>query len=423
MESIMFSLKKLSDLCELITKGTTPTTLGHSFTEKGIPFLRVQNIEKESVAYKEKILYISENTHQLLKRSQINSGDVLVAIAGTIGRIGIVPTDAPPLNCNQAIAILRPKKELFNLYLRYWLENSDAQRQMKGASVTGTISNLSLSQLGNLVIPVPSLSEQQRIAAVLCAADALCQKRRETLAWLEQLVQSTFYEMFGDPLENPKGWPVIPVSDFVANFESGKSITASNLQEETDYRVLKISAVTGNSFNPAETKPLPQDYIPPKHHLVQSGDLLFSRANTSELVGATAYVFDTEPNIALPDKIWRFKWKEPKVVSPLFCWILFSNPFIQHQIANNASGSSGSMKNISQAKMMQMEVICPPIELQNRFETALMDIQIQQKALKESLQNLESLFDSLMYHAFQGHLVFSDEGIENLMAQMQAEVA
>lgn len=408
---------KLGDIFK-IQSGGTPSRKNSRFYENGtIPWVKTGNL---------KVKYINEVDEYITLTALDQSSaklfppkTVLVAMYGaTIGACAISNIECAT---NQACAAFLPNSDVNEEYLYYCLSN--LKPYFIQQAVGGAQPNISLNFLNNIFIPLPPLPEQQRIAAVLSAADALCQKRRDTLVWLEQLVQSTFYEMFGDPLENPKGWPVVQVSDFVANFESGKSITASNLQEETDYKVLKISAVTGNSFNLSETKPLPQDYIPPQHHLVQQGDLLFSRANTSELVGATAYVFETEPNIALPDKIWRFKWKEPKIVSPLYCWILFSNPFIQNQIANNASGSSGSMKNISQAKMMQMQVICPPLELQNRFETALLEIYARQKAYQQSLQNLESLFDSLMYHAFQGHLVFSDEGIENLMAQMQAEAA
>src|SRR5204862_4189797 len=113
----------LADHCDLITKGTTPTTLGFDFTDSGVPFLRVQNIEGGSVNYERDTLFIDERTHQALERSQIRPGDVLVSIAGTIGRAGVVPQNAPPLNCNQAIAIVRTDGSVFRPFLRHWLES------------------------------------------------------------------------------------------------------------------------------------------------------------------------------------------------------------------------------------------------------------------------------------------------------------
>ena len=191
---------KLGDLCSVITKGTTPTSIGFDFSDSGVRFLRVQNIFDGKVNYDDGTLFIGEDVHDALKRSQIAPGDVLISIAGTIGRTGIVPDDAPELNCNQAVAILRTNEKVYQPFLRHWLESAEAQRQMRGATVTGTIQNLSLSQIGELRIPLPPLPEQRRIAAILDKADGLRTKRREALAQIDRLAQSIFVEMFGDPV-------------------------------------------------------------------------------------------------------------------------------------------------------------------------------------------------------------------------------
>src|SRR5262249_12973642 len=155
--AVRWPTTRLAELCEVITKGTTPTTLGHDFTDSGIPFLRVQNIGGGSVTIDRDTLFIDEGTHRILERSHICPGDVLVLVsmAGTIGRRGVVPDTAPPLNCNQAVAIVRTKEDVYRPFLRHWLESKGAQAQMGGATVTGTISNLSLSQLGGLRVPLP----------------------------------------------------------------------------------------------------------------------------------------------------------------------------------------------------------------------------------------------------------------------------
>ena len=97
---------KLGDICSVVTKGTTPTSLGFEFTKSGIPFLRIQNISDYSVSLSE-VLYIDDETHLALGRSKILSGDFLITIAGTVGKVAIVPDDINECNCNQAIAILR----------------------------------------------------------------------------------------------------------------------------------------------------------------------------------------------------------------------------------------------------------------------------------------------------------------------------
>ncbi len=218
------TIKRLSNLCEVITKGTTPTTLGFKFSDKGIGFLRVQNIGNGKVNYEQHTLFIDELTHKALARSQILRGDVLVSIAGTVGRAGVVPDNAPPLNCNQAVAIVRTNESIFRPYLRHWLESPDAQTQMIGATVTGTISNLSLTQISNLQIPLPPLEEQRRIVEILDRAEELRSKRREAIAQLDTLTQAIFLEMFGDPATNPKGWERIVLCDVIQVLQTGLTL-------------------------------------------------------------------------------------------------------------------------------------------------------------------------------------------------------
>lgn len=210
---VIHRARKLGDLCELITKGTTPTTLGFQYVPKGVPFIRATNLGQKFVDYRTDVLYVDSETDQALQRSRIAAGDVLLAIAGTIGRISVVPDGAPAMNCNQAVCIIRPSSEIDRFYLKHWLGSRDAVDQIASSTVTGVISNLSLGQVRSLSIPLPPLAEQRRIAAILDKADALRAKRREAIAKLDQLLQSVFLDMFGDPVKNPKGWPMKPFTD------------------------------------------------------------------------------------------------------------------------------------------------------------------------------------------------------------------
>ena len=108
---------KLGQLCHVVTKGTTPTSLGFDFSEVGIPFLRIQNLNNRTVELDD-VLYISEQTHKALSRSIIRPKDFLITIAGTIGRVAIVPDEFPESNCNQAIAILRFDYKKLNSMLK-----------------------------------------------------------------------------------------------------------------------------------------------------------------------------------------------------------------------------------------------------------------------------------------------------------------
>ncbi len=213
----------LDNVCSTITKGTTPTTLGYSFASTGVPFLRVQNIASGTLTLADGVLFIDRETNAALKRSQIQPGDVLLSIAGTIGRVAIVGPSEPPMNCNQAVAILRSNTEIHRPFIRQWLQSPDATKQMASSKVTGTISNLSLGEIGNFKVPLPPLAEQRRIAAILDKAEEIRAKRRATVALLDKLPQSIFLEMFGDPATNDHQWPTQFLKSLTSKIGSGST--------------------------------------------------------------------------------------------------------------------------------------------------------------------------------------------------------
>ncbi|TBZ50380.1 hypothetical protein E0H68_37295 [Rhizobium leguminosarum bv. viciae] len=400
------SLAAVGDLCSVVTKGTTPTTLGKQFQQIGIPFLRAQNVAGGQVILDDELLFIDEPTHRTLARSVIERGDVLVTIAGTIGRAAEVPIDAPAeMNCNQAVAILRPTIKVNRSYLRHWLESANAQQQIFGATVTGTISNLSLGQIRSLQIPLPPLDEQKRIAAILDKADQLRQKRRQAIALLESLTRLIFLEMFGDLVENDKSFAAGRISDWVEDFETGKNLAPDpDNSDPLSYRVLKVSAVTSGIFKAEEAKALPKSYRAPLNHLIHRGDLLFSRANTAELIGATAMVNADYERIVLPDKIWRFAWNAKNKPNPLFVHGMFSSSSFRGEISKRATGTSGSMKNISKEKVLNIHIGMPERQLQDDFAERIKATQRCRLACENQLNVLEAHFSSLQHRAFSGQL-------------------
>lgn len=103
MESI--KRVKLSDISELITKGTTPTTLGYEFQDEGVNFLKIECFDENGAFIENKIAHISDECNNKLKRSQLQAGDILFSIAGAIGRVAVVTEQMLPANTNQALAI------------------------------------------------------------------------------------------------------------------------------------------------------------------------------------------------------------------------------------------------------------------------------------------------------------------------------
>jgi type I restriction enzyme S subunit len=167
----------LSGLATLVTKGTTPTSVGLKFSPNGVPFLRAQNLQEGTVVFGPGDLFIDEDADFALKRSRIMPRDLLISIAGTIGRVALVPDESPTMNCNQAVAIVRLLEPENGPWLRAWLASRDALSQIGASAVTGTISNLSLGQIRQLKVPIVGEDEveefNRRSACVEATKDAV----------------------------------------------------------------------------------------------------------------------------------------------------------------------------------------------------------------------------------------------------------
>jgi type I restriction enzyme S subunit len=307
--------------------------------------------------------------------------------------------------CSTDILPVLPGPDLDRGYLAWLLLTPDMVSYASSRATGANLPRLSPSALAEFRIPLPPLPEQRRIAEILDKADALRVKRRAALAQLDTLTQSIFLDMFGDADKNPKAWPVRRVSEYVAEFQGGKSLESESGENVvTRNRVLKVSAVTGMTFLAHECKPVPDSYTPPVEHFVRPGDLLFSRANTTDLVGAVAYVGRTPQNLLLPDKLWRFVWRQPALVEPLFVWALFQTPALRREIGRRATGTSGSMKNISQEKVFGISTVCPPIAIQKEFTRRLAAVERVRIDCHASAKDSEALFTSLQHRAFRGEL-------------------
>lgn len=303
--------------------------------------------------------------------------------------------------------VLRPDaNKLDGRYLVHFLRQNrvrvEGERRMTGSAGQRRVPR---SFLDTLPIFLPTLPEQRRIATILDKAESLRARQRKVLAQLDRLAQSIFVTMFGDPMAPTAPWGRVPVSSFVAGFESGKSVSAENEEDTTSlYRVLKVSAVTSLEFKPEECKAAPPYHVPQDSHFVRAGDLLFSRANTAELIGATAYVSEVEENMLLPDKLWRFVWHQEPKATPQFVNYLFRQQKFRSEISRRASGSSGSMKNISQEKVLSIEVSLPPISMQQVFSNRIAKIMEMKTKQIAAVAFAESLFRVIQDRAFRGEL-------------------
>lgn len=225
---------QLGDISEAITKGTTPTTYGHDYKEKGISFLRVENITENGKINLNDIKYISPETHEFLNRSKLEEGDILFSIAGAIGRCALVTSDILPANINQAIALIRIKeKRQINLkFLLQMLLSKYIRNQAASEATSLAQTNLNLEQVKKLSLPLPSLPTQKKIAEILTTVDdgieetdRIIEKTKELKKGLMQqlLTRGIGHKKFKKTEigEIPQEWEVMRLKEAVKEFYNG----------------------------------------------------------------------------------------------------------------------------------------------------------------------------------------------------------
>lgn len=177
---------------------------------------------------------------------------------------------------------------------------------------------------------------------------------------------SQFIEIFGDPIKNPLGWPTMTLDQATEDIVSGQCLNGDAGQLQPGQKaVLKVSAVTYGVFNANEYKVLRDVKQIAKGIYPQKGDLLFSRANTREYVGATALIDQDYPDLMLPDKLWKLIFKQE--IMPVFAKQFLSHPEVRKVLSAMATGTSGSMYNISMEKLKRLEIIVPNMNRQKEY--------------------------------------------------------
>ena len=298
-------------------------------------------------------------------------------------------------NVDTAFGLCADTSKLEPKYLYYFCDNYDFER----LNTTVTIPSLTKRNLLKIEIPLPSLDEQRRIAATLDKVTDLITKRRQQLDKLDELVKARFVEMFGDPESNDKKWDLVTIGQVLASCEAGWSGNGTQRERKTgEIAVLKVSAVTKGFFIPEECKVLDDQNNIKKYIFPQKGDLIFSRANTREMVGATAVIWKDYPELILPDKLWKLQFCS--CAKTLYMKYILSSKTIREKFSTASTGTSGSMYNVSMEKFKAVSIPLPPVELQDQFATFVEQTEKARSSISCSLEKLETLKKALMQEYF-----------------------
>lgn len=236
---------RLGDIATVITKGTTPTTLGYNFMDDGVNFVKIESITENGDFLTDKFAHISDECDRKLSRSQLQRNDLLFSIAGAIGRTAIVTDDILPANTNQALAIIRvPEGVVDYSYLKYVLQSPGVVEQFEKKKQGVAQLNISLKDIGDFVIPLRTAEEQKTVVSTLDKVSELIALRKEQLAKLDRLVKSRFIELFGDPNTNSMKWKKEQLQ-INATLLNGRAYKQDELLDNGKYPVLRV----GNFFS------------------------------------------------------------------------------------------------------------------------------------------------------------------------------
>lgn len=278
------------------------------------------------------------------------------------------------------------------------------KRALEKTDFTSVITGVAQPQitresLSRLQIPLPPLAEQKRIAAILDAADTLRAKRRESLAQLDTLLQSTFLDMFGNPVTNPKGWPMGTIKDLLMSASYGTCKKADS--EFGAYKILRMNNITyTGALDFGSLKYIDLDKKEASKCLVYKGQLLFNRTNSKELVGKTAVYRRDEP-MAFAGYLVRGIVNEKS--DPEYIGAFMNTSQIKKFLQNKCKSIVG-MANINAQEFQAIPIPKPPLALQRRFATIVESVEQQKDRLRAHLAELDTLFASLQSRAFNGEL-------------------
>ncbi|MCS7466413.1 restriction endonuclease subunit S [Stieleria sp. ICT_E10.1] len=383
------------------------------FTSDGIKLLNVANIEKSGHLNLNKTdrHLATEEVENRYKHFLLDDGDLVIASSGISfdadgllrTRGAFVSAEHLPLCLNTSTIRFKAKEDVSDLsFLRHWINGYEFRQQITQRVTGSAQQNFGPTHLKSLKISLPPLSEQKRIAEILDRAEALRSQRRAALALLDELTQSIFLDMFGDPKVNPRGWRCLPFSELFRE-KPNYGTMIPGVGERKRWLCMRVANIQNWHIDLSDQKfvDLPSNMI--SRHCVEPGDILLARAiATREQLGKAIVVPNGTQDWAFDSHLMRLRFDQEKVLPS----------FVRHTLMTNGGRSlflrvtrrSAVQFNINTKEIAKLSIPVPPIEQQLKFQKRLTGLTELKQCLQESLDTIGSLLSSLQQRAFRGEL-------------------
>ena len=385
---------RLDDIAEII-RGVSYSRKDAEKEEKEgyIPILRANNISS-SIIYKD-FVYIPK---KYIKTNQyVKSGDILIATSSgskhLVGKAAQIEN-----NCNISFGafccLVRPKKEIDSNFLNFHFKSDHYKRFVKKTLRGANINNLRISQIRNLEIPLPPLPTQKKIAAILEKAERLKEWRKEADRLTDEFLKSTFLEMFGDPVKNPKGWDFFKF-DKVGSLQRGKSKHRPRDAPELlggPYPLIQTGEVANSGGYIREYNQSYSETGLNQSKMWPTGTLCITIAANIAKTGILTF------DACFPDSIVGFTPYENVRVEYTQFWLSFLQKILEKTAPECAQ------KNINLKILSNLNIPIPPMELQNKFSDIVERVEQIREYQRASNKQIDCFFNILMQKAFDGEL-------------------
>lgn len=427
---------RLGAFAETISKGTTPKGGSAAYVDEGVNFLRVENLTSEGYISHSKITHITEEMHEnYLKRSILKANDLLISIAGSLGKSAIVRECDLPINTNQAIAFVRLFADKIDVnYIRNTIESPLINSVLTKQTKVTSIPNLTLEIIKDCPIPLPPLSEQQRIVERI---EELFVKLDEAKERLQEAADSfavrkaaILHKAFTGELtqqwrlENgvsDESWEEKTIGEICSSLKYGTSKKSSDDGEVVVLRMGNLQNGEIDWSNLAYTS----DEEDIKKYLLKSGDVLFNRTNSPELVGKTS-IYRGEMPAIYAGYLIKLDYEKNIVVGDYLNYYLNSSKAKEYYMQVKTDGVSQS--NINAKKIGEFEIPLPTLSEQHEIVRLIDDLlareRAAQQAAEQALASIDLMKKSILARAFRGELgtnKASEASALELLKQVMAE--
>lgn len=353
---------------------------------KGLPLVRIRDVGRNY----SKTFYNGDYQEPYV----LCNGDCII---GMDGNFRLAEWNGGKALLNQRVCKIMPNENIVDLrYLQHILPNE--LRKIEDTTSFVTVKHLSVKKIKEIKIPLPPLEEQKKIVAILDNADKIRQINKGLIKKYDELSQSLFIDMFGDPVTNPMGWDIVTIRDLISEAKYG---TSSKAVENGKYTYLRMNNITYNGYmNYSNLKYIDVSDAEKHKYIVKKGDILFNRTNSKELVGKTG-IISIDKEMIIAGYLIRVRTNE--FANPYYIWAHLNSKWGK-LILNNMCKSIVGMANINAQELQNIKILKAPIELQEEFAKRIKEIEKQKAIAEESLSKSEDLFNALMQKAFKGEL-------------------